>query len=627
LSPLALAVAGFVALSAWVVGLYLLKERTTVRFVPFLRSYEGSGRGLRRERWARRLREPLSLLAQLLLFGALALALYQRAEEPTRRRLRAVIVDVSRTMGMPTSSAKGPERIDAAKERALQYIRQLGVGEEALLIEMGERPSLRAGPTTDTELLLRSVEQIRLLDTEANWGASFELAKAVANGRELDILLLTDKPSLASTHSGADVHAPSLGGGPWPANIRVDAFSARRYPLGAGQFEAVVVASSNAPEPVLVRARLFALDLASGQRTPLDLAEFVLEAGAERRFTFRKEAGAPRALECALERVDGARDALLRDNIGRALLPEERQLEILIVGKESLFLTAALFASARVRLTHVAAEQYPPRDARGGVRPFELTVFREDAPPRVALTGPAIYLGARGPGLPVAFGKPLKMLGFDESDRKSKLFRFFDPFDTQILSGYSLRPEANDQVLASSGGLPLVVRGERPEGRFVITGFAPEDSDMVLRPAFPLFVRGLLEELIGEDSHDLIVSRQVGEPFEVDLEQPGAGRLALKGPLLEPDQRTRELPKTGRSLELSLDRTGFYELTRAGQAPLYLAVNSAPVTSEPRSENQPPSKVAPEPPGARAPAWVGWVFALLGLALFEYHSYHRRWTV
>jgi len=648
----ALVLAGFFALSAWAVALYLLRDDKRRAFVPFLRSVEVSGQSRVRERWARRLRHPLSLLFLLLLLAALGWALLRRGLETAEPRLLSLVVDVSRNMEPPASGTSGPTRLDLARSKAEQYLKNLSVGQEAMLIEAGGHAELRVPPTTDLQRISRELQALRSLDTEAALAAGLKLSEAVAGDRQLEVVLFTQGEVSAKPRSSTALSVVQVGVAAQPANVAIRSFSARRYPLGAGQFEAVVVVQSSATERTLVRATLLAVDLSSGQRSPIDVAEFELEAGSERRFAFRTEAGVVRALECQVEWVDGQPEPSVRDNVGRALLPEERPLKILVVGKESLFLTAALLASGRVELTHLAAAQYPPLSPAGHALDFDLTVFRELPPKREARTGPAVYFAQAGPGqagaaLPVALGKRLKMFGFDESDRKSKLFRFFDPFDTQILNGAALVPQGSDRVLASSGGLPLVVSGERTEGRFVASGFVPEDSDMVLRSAFPLFIRGLLEELLGEVSQEWIEPSLAGEPLHVsfpgarpvvDMGSPagsgaasasanGPGSVQLRGPLFEADENVRKLQLNGSGLEFEPTRAGFYELRAAELPPRYVAVNSRPLAFASTTKSSPPERALASPTPKPGPTWIGWVLAVLGLSLFEYYSYHRRWTV
>jgi Ca-activated chloride channel family protein len=84
----------------------------------------------------------------------------------------------------------------------------------------------------------------------------------------------------------------------------------------------------------------------------------------------------------------------------------------------------------------------------------------------------------------------LKQPGFDKLDRKHPVVRFLALDDVNIASGHKLVPQAGDKVWASGGRRLADSRGRRRAAgnKFVALGFDVRDSDLPLRPAWPLFV-------------------------------------------------------------------------------------------------------------------------------------------
>lgn len=607
--------------------LYLVRERRPRVYVPFLDLFFGPAELTRRESWRGRLRRPGSLLLQLLLLLLLACSLAECSRRLSRKgETLILLVDTSATMGVsaasPGSSRPKESALERAKERARAWLGGVEPEGEVVIIEVSAMPEIVLGRTRDLERARQVVDGLRVKKSTANVSRALELAQQMDSGGPTRTVVLSD------TNWGADL-GPSVildrvARVALEENVRIRSFAARRSPSGAGQFEVTYELAFQGPEAATALVEVERLDASGASAGIVDARELRLAPGEVQRGEFRELSGVERALRLTVRLLGPKPEEFLVDNVAFAVLAEERSVRVLCVGPESLYLKAALLSVIKSQVAEVPASGYPLRTSEGRVEPFDLTIFVGEAPSRWRETGAAIYLGASGPHLPVSSGRPLKMFGFDEFVRDAQVFRYFDPYETMVLRGSSLLPRATDRVLGSSAGGPILVRGERDEGPFLSLGFAPEASDFVLRPAFPLFIRGAIEELLGSDKDVWLPSLELGRVLKVDAPKGSGPFVELRGPLRgEGFVHVRRERLRSEALELEFEEPGIYELRSDGAPSRWLAVNLGA-----REERLPPKAETSGPiviPSRSV--WWKWALGLaFGLGLFEFVAFYRRWT-
>ena len=155
--------------------------------------------------------------------------------------------------------------------------------------------------------------------------------------------------------------------------------------------------------------------------------------------------------------------------------------------------------------------------------------------------------------------------------RTLELYRQLDLSDVNVSEAHRLALAPDDVALAGSFGVPLVVARERPGLRIAALGFDPRRSDLPMRPAFPLLIANTLDW-----------ATHGGEIVAPEAIEPDTARDARES-----------------------DTTPAPTLTLGGRT------------------------LAPPDPPLRHPRVRLEVMALLlaaALLLFEWGSYHRRWT-
>ncbi len=430
-------------------------------------------------------------------------------------------------------------------------------------------------------------------------------------------------------------------------NVALTQFAVRRYPLDKSRHEVLVELTNTDPDPVDVELALH------GDGVIVDVQRLSLRGGEVLRRIYPDLGGASAELMAEVRLADGSRDDLPADDRAHATLPERRRARVLLVTEGNTYLEAAVLLDEYLQVTEVAPAAYPPSGS------FDVTIFDGVAPPRDARTGAALYLGLPaeakdGASLeqaPLQQGPELEMFGFDHWDEKSPVLRWMAMPDIQVLKGRALIPGASDRVLGWSEALrgrrtPILVGGRRPEGEFLVLGFDPRRSDLVLRVAWPLFVLNVIDAFTDESTEALSAYR-TGQVWRVPLRSGGAADESAAAPervrVRQPDGSEIEAPVVDGHAVLFGEQAGFYRI-EGTHPPVRFAANLARAEEshiEPR-DTLIFSGATPGPDGAEVLTagpveglhagtqqrwWVLLLLGVVGLSVIEWVTYHRRWTV
>src|SRR5918912_112963 len=200
-----LALLGLVFVPA-VIAMYLLKLRRDEAVVPSTLLWDRFVADIEANAPWQRLRRSLLLLLQLLLVVALAiLAARPFVERPASlARDLVVIVDASASMG---ATDVVPNRLAAAKQAAIDALRDLPSGSKVSVIAAGRTARVVATGSSDLGRVRQAIESITVTASTGDLGDALRLASALAaRSGEAQILVATDA-ALASTPT-ARVDAP-----------------------------------------------------------------------------------------------------------------------------------------------------------------------------------------------------------------------------------------------------------------------------------------------------------------------------------------------------------------------------------------------------------------------------------
>lgn len=164
----------------------------------------------RQSQWRRHLAVALSLLSLVTL--VLAWAQPNGVEKvPRERATIVVVIDISQSMA---ATDVKPNRLDAAKELSIQFIRDLPVQYNVAVVSLSGNPAVRLPPTTDRVLAARSITALDYQDSTAVGEALVTAVNAIQMAPKGDdgetapgsIVLLSDGTNTVgrSPQQGAD---------------------------------------------------------------------------------------------------------------------------------------------------------------------------------------------------------------------------------------------------------------------------------------------------------------------------------------------------------------------------------------------------------------------------------------
>jgi hypothetical protein len=460
---------------------------------------------------------------------------------------------------------------------------------------------------------------------------SATVATILAGRAEADAVLFTDG---AFDTAGLELAfaADGIGEVGWKTeNLSIEAFNVRAALDGAASYSIFTAVRNHLDRPVEATLLLYARDGARGAEDFVDASAIVsshamtIPAGAlhEEVLTDILFDGDRLAARVVLDPASDAMDGLDRDDVAVALVPPRRALRVQLVGPENLFLSASLLTLEEVELDVRKA-----KDFRGPAG-YDLTVVNGAD---VDLSAPGNYLLIDPPPSEVIRHKGVvERPRIGSVDSNHPITRDLEIVDASIERATLVAAERGDRVLVrAKGGAPLVFTRERDGGerRFLVLAFAPEESLLPLRYAFPLLMVKSLAWFMPQ-AQDLIPTHRVGVPLSVSTKLP-PGPLLFRGP---GDEEARAVRRIGDRIHFVGERVGVYELSHEQSAQRELLALNLMDAGEsdltPRAEL--PAYVPPAPWNPPAPPWPGtpWRMLLLGacaLLIVEWWTWHRRLT-
>ncbi|MHB8507424.1 MAG: VWA domain-containing protein [Candidatus Dormibacteria bacterium] len=602
LAPLA----GFLGLGLpAIVAMYFLKVRRREVAVPSTALW----RRLLLDRQAnapwQRLRFSWLLLLQLLALLALVLAAVRPALLlPTGLAGNTVIL-LDRSASMQATDAR-PSRFEAARAEARALVNQLGAHDRMSIVGLDDHPEVLAAATGDRAALLAALDRVHPSNGPADLQQAVALASSLAgSASDSHLVVLSDGVT-------EPLREPILL--PFKVDYRQLGVSGENVAITA------LVVRPGGRRVAFVHVQNFGrgnrhVDLewrVDGRVADLRAVELAAAAGQDLEF----------ALPAGAERVTasiGHEDLLALDDtaFGVATLP--RTSEVLLVSPGNLFLERALALRSDLRVRLLAPKDYHPGIAA------DLVIFDGMVPPVL----PAVPYWLLNPPVTAALGvadftTPGRVRASNPGD---PLLADLDLRGVHVARARDLRTSSFGTPLLEGDAGPLMLQRQAPV-RALLSSFDLHESDLPLRPAFPILVDHLAAWLLPQS-----VAPRAYHPGEAVLLAASPGATALK--VVAPDGNLTVIPVRGGApgVFARTDQPGFYTVETVGVVapPSAFAVNAADSAGG-------TSDIAPHPrldlggsssavrPAARTEAreWWPWlVLVALLLLTGEWVVFHR----
>jgi len=563
-------------------------------------------------RFLGKLRNPLSLLLQLLILMLLILAVARPDFGLSGGRKSVVVVLDTRARMQAGGGAVWEKAIAAARSA----VSQAGPGAEVALLAADHRPRILSSFSDDGRQLRAALDR----GTPSDGGGDLNETLALAEN------LLAGKPAPRKVLLISDRAVPDRAGveqilvGKAEENLAILSLAQRPLP--------------DSPQSVEIFARLANFSartqdaemelLLDGK--PIDLQKLHFEPGGNQTYkTVIPAESLQRGQGLLVARLTKT-DGLAVDDEARAALPVQAQLRVLLVTDDDPFLESALKADPSVNVSLLKPEYWQSGMGAG----FDAVIFDDWLPDGATLE-------SLGNGSFFFFGRPPfgsqkaepTIEPIDVSNEQSPLLRNLQLGTLRITKARLLTPPADPKWRVEeplrAGAQPLLMTLERPGGRRIVaTAFPLEDSNFPLRAGFPLFVSNTVHWLGGrEENPD--ASRRAGETYFPKAGEQISARAG--GQSAAPDQAP-PLVET----PLPLRKDGFYEVRKtpsAGQPAemRWIAVNTADAEeSDLRQSKDNHSFLALGSRWAALQPWQWIALLALAMILAEWALHHRRVT-
>jgi len=610
--------------AALVTLLYILKLRKRRIQVPFsglwARVLE---RQSRQSNLWRKFRRLLSWLIHILVVALLAFGLADPhfEDEAIQGRHLVLLVDNSASMAA-TDVAGGADRLDVAKNKALELLETVGPEDRIMLATFNSRVHPRSPFVSEPTVLEQPIREIETTGTGTSFDEALNFAADSLRGKQRGELVVIsdgagfDREALGDLPLDDETTLRHLQIGEGGGNVAITGFNVRRYVANKLDYELFVRVHNYFDRRIRAELQIHA----DGRL--VDTKPLTLDADETLQRYYPSQAVSGEQLEARLElKSRDARDIFPLDDRAYAMLPQMEQVRVQLVSDQNLYLEGTLLLNPNVDITRTPPENYDP----GSNAEFDITVFDRVTPPAPE-KGNYLYIAPSGQN------SPWKVVGEVEEPlltsvkQSHPLMRWLTLKDLNIGTARKLQLGRGDVRIASSLGTPLIVARSSDDRNLVGIAFDIRDSDLPLRVAFPMLMFNLVDYFeLDDDSY--IPNFVTGETWSIELPE-GADEATVQ----RPDGTRSQVPTfEGRAVFQGMT-PGFYRIeTPAGDkriaANLSDHVESDPTPADIALEGREATEDADSLFFDRRELWIWAVFAAFVLLMIEWVTYNRRWTV
>lgn len=595
-------------LAAPVLILYFMKRRRTDRTVSAVFLWRRAHKDARVDSFFQRLKATVLLILQLLALGLIITALsrpflaaqWRAADESI------LILDASASMKVKQG---GITRLDLAKDAARRILDAGPRGSRSMIIAAANRATLVAPFSDDKETLRGVISRLPAVETGTDLSPAVALALSVLKTHpQAHVYLITDgacddtTPPLATV---PNLHLIVVG---TPVdNTGITSLEIRR-PQGRDAAQLFVkVANHGDPQT-------FLLELQNGDRL-LDSREVRLGKDESKALVIQ----IPARLAGLLRVSASVNDAFPLDNAVWAVLTPPKTTRVLEAGPPNPFLDRALALIPGVEVTAIEGSAFT--NAAG----YDIAVLTNLNLQSVS-DGNYLWFHCKVPDDLIRVGAEAAGPAVTGWDKAADVMRFLDFTDLSVGSAYAITPGSYARTLVNSTKGPLVCSVAKGGVRGVYVAFAPDATNWMITPWFPMFVANTLEWLGAEGLHPVIPHIRSGDPYPLPPRMP-AGDLVVTRPS-GATQTVIHPADTG--YYSNTDQVGIYTFT-AGSLTWESAVN---LVSDGESDLSPRlTPAAGAVATGNAPGvfqakefWWEALLAALGVVVLEWYWYHRRRT-
>ncbi len=505
-----------------VIAMYLLRLRRRETVVPSTLLWQRLAADVEANAPWQKLRRSLLFLLQLLLVVVLALLAARPFLERPAGLARDIVLIIDTSASMSATDTP-PDRLAAARDAAKDALRDLPAGGKVSVIEAGRTARIVATGTTDLGRVRGAIDSIRPSVARGDLTDALALAQQLAvQSGDAEILVATDAALAVppTTKVDSPVRVLRVGDPKGSRNQAIVALAVRTAPSAVTRSVFVSIANLDL-EAATRRVEVWGDDRLLETRTiQIDAqqkADVIVDDVPAEVATIEIRLTAPEDAD-----PNARPDLLAADDRAWAVVPPQRERNILVVGEGDPYLETALSYLPNSRLFGLKPSEYPAGAVRRDGSAWDLIIFEGTVPATLPATPILAIAPPSSSGLGEV-GGVLKNPGIGTLGTDEPILRYVDLTTTHIAEARSLTlPAWARTVIPGPKGAPLLYAGVRAGIPTAVLAFEPRESDLPLQVAFPILIANLTGELLGGSAAPT-TAVEPGDPIVLTVPAGAAG--------------------------------------------------------------------------------------------------------
>lgn len=456
-----------------VIVLYILRRKATRHEVPSLLLWQKTESAQEASRPFQKLRKQWLLFLQLLLVTMMAFALLRPALPGGPQGELVLVMDVSASM---QAALQGKSRLELSVEDAMALVDGMKEGDAVTVLTAGSTVGQVLARSTDQQKIKAALRALKAENGGADMEAALSLAFAMRRDLpELGIVVYSDAYADTGASNQGGVEIRSLGGGADNRSL----LSLRCSPQETGLAAFARVANYGAAAEVTLEC------FADG--VLCDLRTISLVAGGEESVQFSVPGNA-----AAVWVTITTPDALALDNTRYWVAKEKRERRVLLVTQGNVFLEKALALRQDAQVLKTTALDLNQADV------YDLVILDGQPMAELPATGSLLVFSPTAAVLGLSAGATQETAGALRAGRSDLAQQMTKNLLLSDFSLRSYRPISGGQSVLTWGGATLAAAAEENGRRAVAVGFDLHDSNLPMKPDFPILMQNLLDYLLPE---------------------------------------------------------------------------------------------------------------------------------
>lgn len=546
---------------------YILKQRAEQKNISSLYLWKETFKNMEASTPWEKLKHNLLMYLQILLVLCLIIALLNPYLKKGGTEYKNIMLVLDNSGSMNALYDGEMTRLDIAKEKAKDYIRQYSGKAYVTVISGNQTTKLEISNSTDIKLLEEKINQIAQTDFVGDLSATISYVESmVSQWESYEAVFFTDTSVDINAINGTLVSLRSDG-----ANGAIDYVS--HSVMQDGTFTVLVKASNYGTEKITSDINLYLND------TIVDIKNVSLDLGESELIYF--ENLTKKQYETALENGGlikaewNEKDILSEDNVSYDKLEATQTRKILLISEQNIFLEKALLTRENIELYKTTNP-----DNIDDTSFFDLYIFDGMIPEELPNQGNLLFIN---PDQSLVYDKK-EMISVHEKKEAVKVLAKKHIVNESILDftfGVSEYQSIEKPVWAESffeaGEDSLGFIGNMNGRTIAILAFDIHNSDLPLQTEFPIFIYQLLGQCIQNNMIENSVLT-VGDPIVV---YPATNAWKLQ--VTKPDGKILEIPIENTKINYTeASKSGIYSMEQISDSKSWVEtiVLNFPVATE-----------------------------------------------